>query len=136
MKTWADMDRRERDIALAQMLGYTVYHYDKAPAANCYYLLMEEDGNPAVRSDERKTEAEAWDDAPFFTTDLHAMAEVEREIARRKLVHLYMRALCNETRVDGRVSSWRLTTASAAKRATAAWVALCVSTGTEGPLSS
>lgn len=68
---------RELDVRVAKALGYTVYHYDKDYAKNCYYQLFDGDGGPVVytngwRDGERKTEEEAWNDVPRFSTDLAA----------------------------------------------------------------
>lgn len=66
---------RALDRLLGEALGYWVYHYDKGHPANCYYELMEPEGLSPVRSvpwgaGERKTEAEAWEDLPHFSTKL------------------------------------------------------------------
>jgi hypothetical protein len=59
------------------VMGYTVYHYDKDHAANCYYMLMDVEFNPIVwmkdRAGERTTEAEAWADSPDFSHDWNAI---------------------------------------------------------------
>lgn len=61
------MSERELYIALAQALGWSVYHYDKDVESRCYYMLMDHEFDPVVIFDgERKTEEEAWDDAAFL----------------------------------------------------------------------
>lgn len=76
--------RKALNRAIAERLGYSVYHYDKG--YNDYYMLMDPSWNPAwesftgirfsevskagIRAGERKTEAEAWLDAPDWTGDL------------------------------------------------------------------
>jgi hypothetical protein len=79
---------RELDILVAKSLGYWVYHYDKDYAENCYYELMEPDSvTPVVgwppRKGERKTEAEAWEDAPDFSTDTTAALIVVEALRTR-----------------------------------------------------
>lgn len=55
----------ELNIKIAKMLGYTVYHYDKSSPASCFYELWDADGSPVNPIEgERKTETEAWKDAP------------------------------------------------------------------------
>lgn len=56
---------------------------------------------------------------PPYTTDLNACHAMEAELERRGLVHEYIKALCDITRIDGRVSSWRLAHATARQRVVA-----------------
>jgi hypothetical protein len=83
MTTTDDRDRVRRD--LLRLAGYTVYHYDKDYPDQCYYMLMTPDFDPYIfqdiarfgdeirtrgyRAAERKTEDEAWADAPELTLD-------------------------------------------------------------------
>ena len=65
---------REIDRLVAEhVMGYSVYHYDKDYAKNCYYMLMDGEFSPfLVNEGERQTETEAWDDAPMFSQDIAA----------------------------------------------------------------
>lgn len=85
----------ELDTQCAQALGYTVYHYDKDYAENCYYMLMDAQFNPVVSmfKGARQTEAEAWGDAPMFSADPEAAHLLEDEIERRDLQRSYIVAL-------------------------------------------
>lgn len=71
-----DIDRliagEDTDILVGKALGYTVYHYSKGHASSNYFMLLDENGDPVVpgREGERKTEDEAWDDAPHWSTFL------------------------------------------------------------------
>lgn len=94
-----DAELRALDIALAKALGYTVYHYDKDYRENCYYCLMSPDFDPVVmmpfRAGERKTEEEAWEDTPRWSSDHNAVASLEDEIDRRGLRWQYLHQLIN-----------------------------------------
>ena len=64
------------DIEIGKLLGYTVYHYDKDVGESCYYMLMTPDFEPVAdlwHEGQRKTEAEAWNDMPQFSSDGNAM---------------------------------------------------------------
>lgn len=64
---------------IAEKLGYYVYHYDKDIAANCYFELMDPDGNPVrigYSDGEQKTEAEAWATCPNWEGDIHRAIEL------------------------------------------------------------
>lgn len=81
---------RELDSRVARALGYTVYHYDKDHAENCYYMLMDAEFVPVNFIDgSRKTEAEAWSDAPRFSSDLAAAQSLEAVVAERGLQEKY-----------------------------------------------
>lgn len=70
-----DDEARALDRQVALALGYTIYHYDKDYAKNCYYMLMTPNHEPAAlgwHDGERRTEAEAWMDCPRFSTDIQA----------------------------------------------------------------
>ena len=88
---------RELNEQCAKALGYTVYHYDKDYAENCYYQLMDEELDPVImfpfRAGERKTEDEAWADVPAFSTDYEAARILEDEIERRGLQIEYAKAV-------------------------------------------
>lgn len=85
------------DIECAKLLGYTVYHYDKDYAKNCYFMLMDAEFDPVVtssfRAGERKTEDEAWSDAPGFTYDERTTPILLAAIEKRNLRADYMEAL-------------------------------------------
>jgi hypothetical protein len=70
------------------VMEYTVYHYDKDYAENCYYMLMDEGFNPVVpmvnRAGERKTEAEAWADAPDFSADWNLIKPIAEKLRGEK----------------------------------------------------
>ena len=88
---------RELDEQCARALGYWVYHYDKDHANNCYYQLLDQDLSPvellSYRAELRKTETEAWADAPNFSSDSCAASILEDEIERRGLQSKYTTAL-------------------------------------------
>lgn len=84
---------RELDAEVAvKVMGWSMYHYDKDYADNCYWMLMDGDCNPVAEikrtpagfdTGERKTEAEAWADCPAFSTDIAAAWQVmERMVSR------------------------------------------------------
>lgn len=75
------------NIEVAKVAGYSIYHYDKDYEHNCYYMLWEPNSidwagqgdwerfgheirERRFRAGERKTEEEAWKDAPYFASDL------------------------------------------------------------------
>lgn len=64
-------NRRLDYLAGERLLGYTIYHYDKDVAERCYYMLMDANFDPVydLFKGERKTEAEAWEDCPYFGSD-------------------------------------------------------------------
>lgn len=64
-------ERNERNIEVAKRLGYHVYHYDKG--YEDYYQLWDKNGNVVAEYPDcqRKTEAEAWQDAPKCDRDLN-----------------------------------------------------------------
>jgi hypothetical protein len=80
-----NMTAQELRTAIANAKGWSIYHYDKAPAASCYYLLWDAEGdaiNPNYRENERKTEAECWEkDCPNWPADIAAAWELVEEIA-------------------------------------------------------
>ena len=70
---------REMDKAIGQhIFKYWVDHYDKDYAENCYYCLMDGSGDAVIPGfyGERKSEEEAWNDCPEFSTDIAAAWEV------------------------------------------------------------
>jgi hypothetical protein len=73
-------EQLKRAVA-TDVMGLSIYHYDKDYEANCYYMLV--DGlDPVARFDglttgERKTEEEAWADCPDYLTDHSALWEME-----------------------------------------------------------
>lgn len=81
---------RELDRLIAEkVLGLSVYHYDKDHADNCYFMLMDTEGDPVLftgrhRDAERKTEAAAWGDCPAYSTDIAAAWEVLMEMKDRR----------------------------------------------------
>lgn len=67
------MTKTELKIKIAKMLGYSIYHYDKDHPEHCYYMLWDAEGQPVVPiypENQRKTEAEAWQDAPNWPEDI------------------------------------------------------------------
>jgi hypothetical protein len=118
------MSDRSQDIALAKALGYTVYHYDKAQVASCYYLLLDASLDPVVycplAAGERKTEAEAWEDVPHFSTSLDAVAVAEDEMDRRGCGAAYRDHLLKLTMYN----IWGLIRATPQQRVEAALYAL------------
>lgn len=68
--------------AIADMLGYSIYHYDKDVAENCYYMLMDPNWDRVVyglHAGERRTEEQAWADPPDFSGDIaYAWQVVEK----------------------------------------------------------
>ena len=77
---------REKDCLIAEkVMGYSIYHYDKDHPDNCYYMLMDNEFNPVnaiYPSNQKKTEAEAWEDCPNFSTDIAAAFEVVEKIRK------------------------------------------------------
>ncbi len=72
-------DNEINRLVAERVMGWSIYHYDKDIAANCYYILVDTELNPVAAFDgwhtgERKTEAEAWADAPAYCTDPAAWA--------------------------------------------------------------
>lgn len=69
---------RELDALIAlQVMGFTMYHYDKDVAEMCYFTLLDTEGDAVVfrahyRDGEHATEAQAWADCPAFSTDIAA----------------------------------------------------------------
>lgn len=67
-------EQLKRAIA-TDVMGLSIYHYDKDYEANCYFMLVDENFevvsndyfNP--RNGECKTEEEAWKDCPDFLND-------------------------------------------------------------------
>lgn len=102
----------ELDIQCAKALGYTVYHYDKDYAENCYYQLVDRQLNPVVsfpfRAGEQKTEAEAWDDAPEFSINRDATSLLEDEIERRNLPLTYLDCLAGIAAPSINREDWRV----------------------------
>jgi hypothetical protein len=74
---YAKLSDRELDRAIAEALGYEIYHYDKDYPAKCYYMLMDGDGDFSHK--ERKTEADAWEDIPHWATEYATAFELADE---------------------------------------------------------
>jgi len=84
-------------LVAIHVMKYQIYHYDKDRKENCYYMLVDEEGNAVtdeigLHAGERKTEEEAWDDCPKFSEDITAAWEAEAKIAELGLADGY----CNE----------------------------------------
>lgn len=62
------LTEEELNIAIAKQLGYTVYHYNDL---NPYFVLWDETGERVALDGERETEAEAWEDALEWSTNLN-----------------------------------------------------------------
>ncbi|WDM22627.1 BC1872 family protein [Paenibacillus polymyxa] len=94
---WNSMQPRERDAWIAKdVMCWSVYRYDKDVPERCYYMLVNESFDSVVNevgwnAGERKTEEEAWEDCPHFTTDISAAWEVieKAEIMDRIQLGLY-----------------------------------------------
>ncbi|MBY3623788.1 hypothetical protein HGO21_30190 [Acinetobacter sp. CUI P1] len=69
------MTDQQLNRALAELMGYTVYHYDKDVPERCYYMLVDPTGDYSTI--ERPTEEIAWLDAPWFTGDPATSLEVQ-----------------------------------------------------------
>lgn len=64
---------------IAELKGYSIYHYDKDVLERCYFQLWDEDGDPVVwkiYEGQRKTEEEAWQDVPDWASDLNTAFEL------------------------------------------------------------
>lgn len=77
---------RELDVLVAEkVMRLTVYHYDKDYPENNYYCLIDSDFNPVLLYEkhrgERKTEAEAWNDIPNYSTNISEAWKVVEKIA-------------------------------------------------------
>ncbi len=75
----------ELNRAVAEKFGYSIYHYSSGGEASAYYTLQDEDGGNVIdygkpsRANEKKTEAEAWRDAPDWSDDMDlAMGLVDK----------------------------------------------------------
>lgn len=78
--TQVKMTDQQLNRALAELMGYTVYHYDKDVPERCYYMLVDPTGDYSTI--ERPTEAIAWLDEPWFTGDPAASLEVQVKATR------------------------------------------------------
>ncbi|OKP91395.1 hypothetical protein [Paenibacillus sp. P32E] len=88
-----EMTNPELNRALAELMGYSIYHYDKDVEENCYYMLVDPTGD--YQQLDRKTEAEAWADAPDYCTDPAASLEVQTAaIAKDKEAYIRNWLLC------------------------------------------
>ncbi|MEK4479532.1 hypothetical protein MKZ23_08875 [Paenibacillus sp. FSL R5-0876] len=73
-----DKTDQQLNRALAELMGYTVYHYDKDVLGRCYFELTDPEGySEIVFGGERNTELEAWADVPNYCTDPAASLEVQ-----------------------------------------------------------
>lgn len=90
---WRNLDAGpDLDRIIGEKLGYLIYHYDKDVRERCFYMLMAPDGSfPAqeetseigehgIHAGERKTEAEAWEDLPHFSTDANVALNLVDEV--------------------------------------------------------
>ncbi|OZQ66092.1 hypothetical protein CA600_12595 [Paenibacillus sp. VTT E-133280] len=69
------LSNQELNRKLAELMGYTVYYYDKDVPENCYYMLVDPDGD--YSGIERPSEGMAWLDAPWYVGDPAASLEVQ-----------------------------------------------------------
>ncbi|MEK5419404.1 hypothetical protein [Paenibacillus sp. FSL L8-0708] len=85
-----DKTDQQLNRVLAELMGYTIYHYDKDVAERCYFELTAPDGYPEiVFGGERNTELEAWADVPNYCNDPAASLEVQtKAIEANKLIYL------------------------------------------------
>ncbi|KAA9007226.1 hypothetical protein F4V43_01695 [Paenibacillus spiritus] len=127
-----DMTDQQLNRALAELMGYTVYHYDKDVLGRCYFELTDPEGYPEiVLGGERKTEPEAWGDAPDYCTDPSASQEIEK-VACKKQFYWYIQALSKVVGADGYWDSGALDyegiklllTATPRQMAEAAWMTM------------
>ena len=85
MKSWISLSDKEKSKFIAEnVLGWSIYNYDKDVPERCYSMLMDENFDPVAndvpwswRNGERETEELAWDDCPDLTanTDLVMKAQ-------------------------------------------------------------
>lgn len=63
---------RELDVLVGKAIGFQIYHYDKGHRESNYYQLVDEEFDPVVPlfGGERKTELDAWNDTPKFSTNI------------------------------------------------------------------
>jgi len=88
-----NMDGQALNRAVAeQVMGYTIYHYDKDYEENCYFMLMNDEFDPVEPLDgRRKTEEEAWNDCPDFSGSISAAWEVVEKIGETWEVKVFNR---------------------------------------------
>lgn len=99
MTDWYELQGRRLDRMIADILGYTMYHYDKDVAERCYWQLWDEKGNvAAMRTNpetmgywrtpaEHRTEEDAWEDMPQWSSrEDHAvwLAEYSKDFTLQK----------------------------------------------------
>ncbi|WP_340398006.1 hypothetical protein NST50_14010 [Paenibacillus sp. FSL E2-0202] len=124
--TQVQMTDHQLNRALAELKGYTVYHYDKDVPERCYYLLVDPTGDYSTI--ERPTEAIAWLDAPWFTGDPAASLEVQAkaiEVDAQKYVRALQDTKYAESAANlGLIRVSGLLTASPRERAEAAYITL------------
>jgi len=73
-----DKTDQQLNRALAELMGYRVYHYDKDVLGRCYFELTDPEGcSEIVFGGERNTELEAWADVPNYCNDPAASLEVQ-----------------------------------------------------------
>lgn len=80
-------EQLKRAIA-TDVMGLSIYHYDKDWEDNCYYVLWNEALEPVAKYEgwntgERKTEEEAWADCPDYLNDITAAFEVAEKFKLR-----------------------------------------------------
>ncbi|MEK5416326.1 hypothetical protein [Paenibacillus sp. FSL L8-0708] len=96
-----DKTDQQLNRALAELMGYTIYHYDKDVAERCYFELTDPDGYPEiVFGGERNTELEAWADVPNYCNDPAASLEVQTAACKERF-YWYIQALSKVVGADG-----------------------------------
>jgi hypothetical protein len=121
------MTDSELNRALAELMGYTIYHYDKDYEENCYFMLMDTDFDPVEPDDgRRKTEERAWNDTPDYCTDPAASLEVEQAAIKvsTRYVDTLVEVMKPENMAYSRACVAELLTASPRERAEAAYITL------------
>lgn len=78
------MTDAELNRAVAEARGYTIYHYDKDYAEQCYYALTAPDGSAV--GDHHRIEAWAWAEAPNVCTDPAAWGALFTELKARGFI--------------------------------------------------
>jgi hypothetical protein len=120
-----DLEQLKRQVG-TEVMGYSIYHYDKDFAENCYYMLMDREYDPVsmrYRENERPTEEAVWLDCPDFTSRLDAVRLMEDEIERRGLQELYSEILhymCASFSDSFQMARWKVLRATPEQRCRAA----------------
>jgi hypothetical protein len=88
-------EQLKRAVA-TDVMGLSIYHYDKDVEERCYYMLWDENMNHMAKfigyhTDERKTEEEAWADCPDFINDFNATFSIIEKLKEKEYgVNIYV----------------------------------------------